>query len=98
MSQVKADPREDTRSALENRFNNRLPDPLLDPWDVQQGGPPPDGIPAIDEPTFQPAVEVDWIGAGEPVLSLTIGAETRAYPLQVMIWHEIVNDTVGGVP
>ena len=41
---------------------------------------------------------MDWLEAAEPVLSLTVGGETRAYPLQVMTWHEIVNDTVGGVP
>lgn len=96
--QVEVGPREDTRSALDDRFDKRLPEPLLDPWDITQGGPPPDGIPAIDEPTFQPAEEVDWLGAGEPVLSLTVGEETRAYPLQVMTWHEIVNDTVDGTP
>jgi len=62
------------------------------------GGPPPDGIPPIDHPKFQPAPAVDWLEDAEPVLALTVGGETPAYPLQVMTWHEIVNDTVGGVP
>ncbi|GAA4374623.1 DUF3179 domain-containing protein [Agromyces bauzanensis] len=73
-------------------------DPLIDPGEVLSGGPPPDGIPAIDDPRFQPADEVDWLTANEPILSLTVGGETRGYPIQVMTWHEIVNDTVGGVP
>jgi hypothetical protein len=41
---------------------------------------------------------VDWLEDDEPVLSLTVDHETRAYPLQVMTWHEIVNDTVADVP
>jgi hypothetical protein len=96
--QVPAAPPEDTRSALSDRFDERLPDPLIDPAAFQQGGPPPDGIPAIDEPTFQPADTVDWLSRDEPLLSLTVSGETRGYPLQVMTWHEIVNDTVGGAP
>jgi len=41
---------------------------------------------------------VDWLDDQEALLSLAVGEETRGYPLQVMTWHEIVNDTVGGVP
>jgi len=98
VDQAEAAPREHTPSALEDRFDARLPEPLIDPEDVQSGGPPPDGIPPIDEPTFEKAPEATWLEPDDPVLSLTVGAETRAYPLQVMTWHEIVNDTVGGVP
>jgi hypothetical protein len=96
--QVEADPREETPSALEDRWDPRLPEPLVDPDLVLSGGPPPDGIPAIDAPVFEPADEAGWLEDDEPVLSLTVGGETRAYPLQVMTWHEIVNDTVDGVP
>lgn len=74
------------------------PTPLLDVDQLLAGGPPPDGIPAIDVPRFQPVSEVDWLEDSEPVLSLTVGQETRAYPLRVMTWHEIVNDVVGGAP
>jgi len=93
-----AGPREDVPSALDDRRHPDFPDPLIDPDEIVSGGPPPDGIPPIDEPNFQPASDVDWLDDDEPVLSLTVGAETRAYPLQVMTWHEIVNDTVGDVP
>ena len=98
VEQVSPDAAAETPSALENRYDERFPEPLVNPDLVMSGGPPPDGIPAIDDPAFQPADEVDWLEDDEPVLSLTIGGETRAYPLQVMTWHEIVNDTVGGVP
>lgn len=85
-------------SALDDMENPAFPDPLIDPADVRSGGPPPDGIPPIDEPTFERAASVDWLEPDEPVLSLTAGEETRAYPLRVMTWHEIVNDRVGGLP
>ena len=71
-------------------------DPLIDPGLVLPGGPAPDEIPPIDSPRFEAAETVDWLGADEAALSLTVGEETRAYPLPVMIWHEIVNDVVGG--
>ncbi len=85
-------------SALVDMRDADFPDPLIDPDQVHSGGPPPDGIPPIDEPSFEIASEIDWLDPLEPVLSLTVGDDTRAYPLQVMTWHEIVNDTVGGKP
>lgn len=59
-----------------------------------------DRIPAIDRPKFVPVAEVLSMGLGqqEPVISLSISGDARAYPLRVLTWHEIVNDTVGGTP
>ncbi len=62
------------------------------------GGPGKDGIPAIDAPKFVAVSEVDFLEAREPVVQLEVGEAARAYPLQILIWHEIVNDTVGGTP
>ncbi|MPZ61200.1 MAG: DUF3179 domain-containing protein [Propionibacteriales bacterium] len=56
-----------------------------------------DGIPAIDEPTFVPASEADFLADDEPVFGLVRGGEVRAYPQLVLVWHEIVNDVVHGV-
>ena len=67
--------------------------------EIISGGPPPDGIPAIDRPSFvTPADAARWIAPKEPVLALEIKGDARAYPLQILMWHEIVNDVVGGVP
>ena len=85
-------------SALDAPNHPSLPEPLIDTADLVSGGPPPDGIPAIDDPRFDPASEVGWLEDDDPVLSLTVNGESRAYPLRVMAWHEIVNDTVDGVP
>jgi hypothetical protein len=63
------------------------------------GGPPPDGIPAIDEPVFETVEEADsWLDEDWPVMFFEWNGEARAYPLAILIWHEIVNDTVGGEP
>jgi len=67
--------------------------------EVVSGGPPKDGIPAIDNPRFETVMEADrWIGDREPVAVVEAGGEVKAYPLQIMMWHEIVNDRVGGEP
>ncbi len=67
--------------------------------EILSGGPPKDGIPAIDRPQFVSVAEADeWLGDEEPVVLFHIGTEARAYPLQILTWHEIVNDEVGGTP
>ncbi|MCL1598835.1 MAG: DUF3179 domain-containing protein [Actinomycetia bacterium] len=86
-------------SALDDRFDDAFPDPLIDPGDVLSGGPPPDGIPPIDDPKFISVQDADaWLNDVEPVLVVDVNGDVRVYPIQIMIWHEIVNDTVGGVP
>ena len=75
-----------------------LPEPAIDLSRLRSGGPPPDGIPSIDDPVFQTADSATHLAAEAPVLALEIDGDARAYPLEVMVWHEIVNDTVGGVP
>jgi len=74
------------------------PDPLVDPDDIISGGPPPDGIPPIDDPKFVAPEEAAFLAGNEPVLAVEVGGEAKAYPLQIMTWHEIVNDEIGGVP
>ena len=74
------------------------PAPLVDPDEIVSGGPPPDGIPPIDEPKFLAPGAVGFVTDQEPVLAVEVGGEAKAYPLQIMTWHEIVNDTIGGVP
>src|ERR687897_205602 len=98
VDQVTASPAEDVPSALDDPNDESFPDPLIDPGDLLSGGPPPDGIPAIDEPKFLEPGQVDFLDDVEPVMALQIGEDARAYPMQIMTWHEIANDTVDGVP
>ena len=65
--------------------------------EIVSGGPPRDGIPAIDKPTFVPARLADFADT-EPVISIEIGGTARAYPFRILIWHEIVNDRIAGIP
>ncbi|GMQ86064.1 MAG: DUF3179 domain-containing protein [Acidimicrobiia bacterium] len=86
-------------SALDNKLDASFPDPLIDPADILSGGPPPDGIPPVDDPQFVTVAQADaWLNDPEPVLVVDVDGDVRAYPIQILMWHEIVNDTVGGVP
>jgi hypothetical protein len=69
----------------------------VDPGEVVSGGPGKDGIPSIDEPQFVPATKVT-LDDREPVITLVLGDTAKAYPLRVLTWHEIVNDTMGDIP
>ncbi|UXX82105.1 DUF3179 domain-containing protein [Roseovarius pelagicus] len=67
--------------------------------EIMDGGPPKDGIPAIHDPEFHNVADETRIKPTEPVITLEIaGSSPRAYPVRYLMWHEIVNDTVGGVP
>ncbi len=96
--QVEESPVEEGPSALDDPSAEALPEPLVDIGEIISGGPPPDGIPPIDEPRFLPTSAVEFLADDEPVLAIEVGGDARAYPVQVMLWHEIVNDTIGGVP
>ena len=66
--------------------------------EIMSGGPPKDGIPPIDKPVFIALGEVKDLADSEPVIGVTIAGDNRAYPIRILIWHEIVNDVVGGQP
>ena len=70
----------------------------VEPTSIRSGGPPRDGIPSIDAPQFVSVAEITDLADIEPVIGLEIDGDARAYPLRILTWHEIVNDTVGGVP
>lgn len=72
---------------------------LVELSEITSGGPPRDGIPPIDSPRFvSPVAAAEWVNPREPVIVLVLSGDARAYPLQILTWHEIVNDEVGGVP
>ncbi len=67
--------------------------------EILSGGVPRDGIPPLDDPRFTTPEDADrWLGDQEPVIAFELNGDARAYPLQILIWHEIVNDVVGDVP
>ena len=80
-------------------FDTNLEKRNIELNELIDGGPGKDGIPSIDNPKFVSQEEAsDWLRSREPVISLEINGEARAYPIQILMWHEIANDEVGGVP
>lgn len=80
-------------------FKTDVSKKIIDLSELQSGGPGKDGIPPIDKPKF---ISVDtaaaWLKPVEPVIAADIDGIAKAYPLQILIWHEIVNDTIGTTP
>jgi hypothetical protein len=72
---------------------------LVELDELISGGPGKDGIPTIDNPRFEKSSEAKpWLGPAEPVITLVVDGKAKAYPLQILIWHEAVNDRIGEVP
>ena len=65
---------------------------------IKSGGPPKDGIPSIDNPKFAKVSDSHFISDADTVIGLEINGEAKAYPIFILVWHEIVNDWVGGIP
>lgn len=65
---------------------------------IKGGGPPKDGIPSIDNPVFTNISGSFFMSDSDTVIGLEINGEAKAYPLFILVWHEIVNDKVGGTP
>lgn len=71
---------------------------LISQQEVVDGGPGKDGIPSVDAPRFDPVSATSYIQDDRRVIGIRIGNEVKAYPHQILDWHEIVNDEIGGVP
>lgn len=69
----------------------------IDPSEITTGGPGRDGIPALTEPDVVSAEDAPWSDHVR-VIGVEVNGEARAYPLAILNWHELVNDTVGGMP
>lgn len=65
---------------------------------VFDGGPGPDGIPALANPDVAPAGTIGFLNDRDRVLGLEVNGAARAYPLSILWWHEVINDTLGGQP
>ena len=98
-------------NGCEDPFDGEIPAFRTDGWrtnfclhsidysEIFSGGPPRDGIPPLDSPRFETVTSADnWLEDVEPVILLDLEDEVRAYPLQILTWHEIVNDQIGDTP
>ena len=72
---------------------------LIAPNEIDHGGPGRDGIPALDKPQFLSGAQRDsQIGPGDRVMGVSYNGVAKAYPIAVLEYHEIVNDTFGDTP
>lgn len=71
---------------------------LIHKKEILSGGPAKDGIPALTHPQFIAAQQADYLQPDSEIIGVKIGDDIRAYPINVLNWHEIINDTVDGVP
>ena len=79
-----------------NGFN--LTGALIPEDEIHSGGPPRDGIPAIDKPRFVKPADAHFLQAGDRVLGITRHGVSKAYPIAILNWHEIVNDNFADEP
>ena len=66
--------------------------------EILSGGPPKDGIPAILNPKFVNPDKAAYLEGDDTIIGVKIGSEAKAYPLKILNWHEVVNDTIAGEP
>jgi hypothetical protein len=59
----------------------------------------PDRVPPLEFPTLIRASDAAPItGRSDAVVAVIVDGEARAYPLRILVWHEVVNDTIAGTP
>ena len=83
-------------ATTKNGFN--LTNSLIPANEILQGGPPRDGIPSIEQPKFVAANAANFMRPTDRVIGITVNGESRAYPINILNWHEVVNDQIRGVP
>ncbi len=87
-----------TKSVAQNKNGFDLKGALIPVNQIHGGGPPKDGIPSIDQPTFVLADEEDYLQNDAAVLGINYQGIIKAYPINILNWHEIVNDQFNQEP
>ena len=82
-----------TSAGASNGFD--LSNSILPTNEIRHGGPPRDGIPALSDPEMLPNEAVDYIRPRDRIVGIEIDGQARAYPIDILNWHEIVNDSIG---
>lgn len=84
---------QDTTTSGDDRISG---DWLIPVSEVYDGGPGKDGIPALVNPKFTAASDVNYLADNDLVIGIKLGNQIRAYPHPILDWHEIVNDDIDG--
>jgi hypothetical protein len=75
-----------------------LKDTIVPRDEIMSGGIPKDGIPAILEPKFITAGAAHFLNPDDHVIGIKMGDQAKAYPIKILNWHEVVNDSIDGLP
>ncbi|MBI4596677.1 MAG: DUF3179 domain-containing protein [Candidatus Tectomicrobia bacterium] len=76
----------------------KLDNAIVPREEIISGGPPKDGIPAILVPKFIGPDQADFLNPDDQVIGVRQGSQVKAYPIKILNWHEVVNDTISGEP
>ena len=76
----------------------KLDNTIVPKEEILSGGPPKDGIPAILKPKFLQGSEAAFLNPSDQIIGVELEGQARAYPIRILNWHEVVNDTINGVP
>ncbi len=72
---------------------------IVDFAEILVGNPVKDGIPSVSDPAMESIKSAaEWLNQRSPVIAVQIEDEARAYPLAILMWHEIANDEIAGLP
>jgi len=94
-----ASPEDNPPPGAESQFSTDFSQHTIPYTEVLSGGPPKDGIPAIDSPAVVSITDADaWLEGAEAVVVVSVDGTARAYPVQILMWHEIVNDSLNNQP
>ncbi|MHC4218543.1 MAG: DUF3179 domain-containing protein [Planctomycetota bacterium] len=86
------------RAAEEQSAGFNLDDLTVSSREITPGGPPKDGIPSLIDPETVAIDAADHLRDDDRVVGVSLGGQTRAYPVRALTYHEAINDEVGGVP
>ncbi len=79
-----------------NAFNTERLSVALD--QIVCGGPPKDGIPSLTSPPTVPSLDAGFMGPRDRVVGVTVAGQSRAYPIKILNWHEVINDELANTP
>ena len=85
-----------TAAFAETKNGFDLDQGLVPPGQIHRGGPAKDGIPSIDNPAFVGASDAGFLGNDARIIGIEINGTTKAYPIGILNWHEVVNDSING--
>ena len=71
---------------------------MVPPDEIRDGGPEKDAIPAVQEPQFVKAADATFLDSNDKVIGVVIQGRARAYPIKILNWHEVVDDSITGIP